>query len=123
MPKVTTKYICQSCGYEAPRWIGKCPECGAFSTFSEEKVAPVARSKGLNSSRASSDYSGGGGSRPQALSAVESTAKQRLSTGISEFDRVLGGGLVPGCMFPARNRRSKSSCAPIGWAWPATTCF
>jgi DNA repair protein RadA/Sms len=98
MAKITTKYICQSCGYESPRWVGKCPECGAFNTFAEEKVAPTARANSLSPSRSRRDYSGGSGSKPQALSAVGVTAAQRMMTGIAEFDRVLGGGLVPGSL-------------------------
>ena len=45
MAKISTKYVCQACGYESPRWIGKCPECAGFSTFTEEKV--VAKPRGI----------------------------------------------------------------------------
>jgi predicted ATP-dependent serine protease len=48
MAKITTKYICQSCGYETPRWVGKCPECGAFGTFAEEKVVTPSKKSGLS---------------------------------------------------------------------------
>jgi DNA repair protein RadA/Sms len=98
MPKITTKYICQSCGYESPRWVGKCPECGAFNTIAEEKVAPKARVNSLSAGRAGREYSGGSGSRPQSLATVGAAAAARVTTGIAEFDRVLGGGLVPGSL-------------------------
>jgi DNA repair protein RadA/Sms len=95
MAKITTKYICQACGYEAPRWMGKCSECGAFNTFAEEKVAAQPRSSlGGGASRANA----GSGARPQALSAVGAATPQRMLTGIGEFDRVLGGGVVPGSL-------------------------
>lgn len=97
MAKITTKYICQSCGYETSKWIGKCPECSAFNTFAEEKVSPVSsRSQKLSGSRDGGAYSSG--SRPQSLSSVGANAATRMMTGIAEFDRVLGGGLVPGSL-------------------------
>src|SRR5687767_5150142 len=100
MAKITTKHICQACGYEAPRWIGKCPDCGAFNTFAEERVAPAPRgSSSLAASRsASSGHGGGAWSQPQALSAVGAARPQRVLTGVAEFDRVLGGGVVPGSL-------------------------
>jgi DNA repair protein RadA/Sms len=98
MAKITTKYICQSCGYESSKWVGKCPECGAFNTFAEEKVTPTARTNSLSGGgRSARDYASNG-SKPQALSSVGVTASQRMLTGISEFDRVLGGGIVPGSL-------------------------
>lgn len=96
MAKISTKYVCQACGYESPRWIGKCPECAGFSTFAEEKV--VAKPRG------SFGGSGGGSSfstsasKPQTLASVGAHLPGRLLTGISEFDRVLGGGVVPGSL-------------------------
>ena len=97
MAKITIKYICQSCGYESSKWVGKCPECSAFNTFAEEKVAPTARTNSLSGGRSARDYAGGN-ARPQALSSVGVAAAQRMLTGIFEFDRVLGGGLVPGSL-------------------------
>jgi len=96
MAKISTKYVCQACGYNSPRWIGRCPECSAFSTFVEEKVSPAARASEKNSgfSRATSSVV----TRPQKLSDVSTQRRERLLTGITEFDRVLGGGLVSGSL-------------------------
>ncbi len=99
MPKITTKFVCQSCGYETPRWLGKCPDCGGFSTFSEEKVAPVARAGLGGASAARAVASAVGAARPQTLGSVRAQKFERLSTGISELDRVLGGGVVPGALM------------------------
>ncbi|RYG63049.1 DNA repair protein RadA, partial [bacterium] len=91
MAKISTRYVCQACGYSSAKWVGRCPECGAFSTFVEEKV--VAPSKKTSFENASK---GGGttqwSTKPQSLSSVEAHRTERLSTGMSELDRVLGGG-------------------------------
>jgi DNA repair protein RadA/Sms len=97
MARISTRYVCQSCGYEAPRWVGKCPECAAFNTFAEEKVTPVPRGAASRAPAASSTRSGSL-SRPQALSATGVSQRARLSTDVPELDRVLGGGLVPGSL-------------------------
>ncbi len=82
------KYVCQSCGYESPRWIGKCPNCGEWNTFVEEL-----REK----SRVKADRKRGKSeSKAVPLSRVDSLAEERIPTGVAEFDRVLGGGIVPG---------------------------
>ena len=96
MAKISTKYVCQACGYESPRWVGKCPECAAFNTFAEEKVTPTARTNSLGGGAARS--MGSGASKPQALSAIGATVPKRMMTGVPEFDRVLGGGVVPGSL-------------------------
>jgi DNA repair protein RadA/Sms len=103
MAKISTRFICQSCGYETPRWLGKCPECSAFNSFSEEKVAKVssgsraAAPRGISSSRDSSTSSFLS-NKPQSLSAVGAVRRERMRTGMPEFDRVLGGGVVPGSL-------------------------
>ena len=94
MAKLLTKFVCQACGHEAGRWVGKCPDCGGFSTFAEEKVSAQARSaSSLAGSRSS------GGQPPQALAKYRASPIERVSTGIEEFDRVLGGGVVPGSLI------------------------
>jgi DNA repair protein RadA/Sms len=100
MAKTSTRYVCQSCGYEASKWMGKCPECGAFSTFSEESVAPKPANRALAARHSSVRESSAPPSslRPQPLSQVTTTRRERLATGMAEFDRVLGGGLVPGSL-------------------------
>ena len=89
MPKTKSVFICQSCGYELVRWSGRCPQCQEWNTFVETAVSaprsgarkPHEELKLLN------------------LSVVGSTVASRLTTGISEFDRVLGGGMVPGSVI------------------------
>lgn len=87
-------YVCRQCGYESLRWLGRCPACQAWNTIEESKTeaAPAARTR---PGRAS----GGGrvrAGRPQSVADVDLTADSRARTGIQEFDRVLGGGVVVG---------------------------
>ena len=88
--------VCSTCGHESPRWHGRCPGCGEWNTLVEERAAPAARG-GPRAGR-SSARGGGRALRPVPLSEVEAPAVERLSTGIAELDRVLGGGLVPGSL-------------------------
>lgn len=85
--KRKTVFLCRECGYEAPKWLGRCPDCGAWNRMEEETASPPARTAA-------------GGYQPaqplSALGTIDETA--RLATGISELDRVLGGGLVPGSL-------------------------
>ena len=81
--KEKTLYVCGECGYETPRWMGKCPQCGSWNTLVEEERV-LARHTGASDTKA------------VPLKNVRAEAQQRLSTGIGELDRVLGGGLVPG---------------------------
>ncbi|MCX6138358.1 MAG: DNA repair protein RadA [Ignavibacteriales bacterium] len=82
------KYVCQSCGYISPRWTGKCPNCNEWNSFVEEAPVPakIARKSGGIPSKVA----------PVALKDVNSIADVRCPTGIAEFDRVLGGGIVAG---------------------------
>lgn len=91
MAKSNTKYVCQSCGYVSPRWIGKCPNCNEWHTFVEE--APVPASIALKSGGVSSKLN------PIPLSEVDTITDVRFPTGIAEFDRVLGGGIVSGSVI------------------------
>ncbi|MEW6227061.1 MAG: DNA repair protein RadA [Bacillota bacterium] len=88
MAKSKTRYLCQECGYETPRWLGKCPGCGEWNSFIEEVVrpAPATAGGGLAASRPI----------PIPITEVESSREYRFSSGIPELDRVLGGGIVPG---------------------------
>ena len=88
-----TLFICQDCGAQAQKWLGRCPECGAWSSLVEELVTPDQRDEGRRYGLATAT----GGSRLYADIDIAQTA--RLSTGIGEFDRVLGGGLVPGSLI------------------------
>jgi DNA repair protein RadA/Sms len=87
MPRSATVFACSACGHESPKWHGRCPGCGEWNTLVEETRA--AAPAGRRSRRAL---------RPVALGEVAAPRIERLRTGIGEFDRVLGGGLVPGCL-------------------------
>jgi DNA repair protein RadA/Sms len=94
MARATSVHVCSDCGHETPRWHGQCPGCGAWNTLVEEAIArPAARSR-----RGAGAASGGAAVRPVALGEVKAAAVARLSTGIGELDRVLGGGVVPGSL-------------------------
>ncbi|MHB1345352.1 MAG: ATPase domain-containing protein, partial [Thermoleophilia bacterium] len=88
MARIRSIFACTACGYQNPRWLGRCPDCGEWNTLVEE----------LPEARGASAAGGGAGPVPvpMTLDAVSPTAEERVSTGESELDRVLGGGLVPG---------------------------
>ncbi len=91
MAKQTSKYVCQQCGYVSARWAGKCPNCSGWNTFAEEAPTPlklVRKSGGIASKRDAIP-----------LTAVDSIADVRCVTGMPEFDRVLGGGIVNGSVI------------------------
>lgn len=90
MSRVQTKYVCQSCAYESPRWIGKCPNCDEWNTFVEEITDRSKPSKSKHSSIIKNV------SAPVPLVDVKVADEPRTSTRIPEFDRVLGGGIVAG---------------------------
>jgi DNA repair protein RadA/Sms len=92
-PKVV--FVCQECGAQSPKWMGKCVECGAWNSFVEERSAP----EGAPGAGATNRYAQFSTSTAAKLYAkVETTNAERLSSGIGEFDRVLGGGVVPGSL-------------------------
>src|SRR5258706_2792300 len=95
MPKVQTRYVCQSCGFESPRWIGRCPDCDAWNSF-EEEVRVQEKAGGLQRTSASLVPSN---QRPTPITHVAAQHQRRLPTGIGELDRVLGGGVVPGALI------------------------
>ena len=86
-----TVYACNECGSQSQKWLGRCPDCGAWNSYVEEKVTHEGKA-----ARAAGPVLGGGSAR--AYADVESIVADRLTTGIGEFDRVLGGGLVPGSL-------------------------
>ena len=92
MAKAKTYYFCQECGYQSSSWLGRCPECGKFGTFAEEvvKATPTAGTR-----RASS----AGVSTPKRIQEVTYSETKRIPTHCGEFDRVLGGGIVPGSLL------------------------
>jgi len=90
MGKAKTKWICQSCGAEAPKSLGKCPDCGAWGSFVEEVVAQ---------SSPSAEVLGVFNSVPCKINEIEISNEFRFPTGMEEFDRVLGGGIVQGSII------------------------
>ena len=97
MAKPTTKYVCSECGYECAKWMGKCPSCGEWNTLSEEKIEPATPARRVIGSSASSfDIS-----RVRRLSQIHAQDEPRIVSGIGEFDRVLGGGIVKGSVVLA----------------------
>lgn len=91
MAKITTVFICQECGHQIPKWMGKCPECMAWNSFAEEASRQPVASR--NSKRSSTP------SVLLPITEVQSIVEHRLTTGIGEFDRVLGGGMVEGSLI------------------------
>ncbi len=80
-------YVCQSCGYQTPKWLGRCPDCGQWNSLVEEvAVARVKKPGGFNADE------------PQAINAISLSPELRLKSGMVEFDRTLGGGVVPGSL-------------------------
>lgn len=90
--KQKTIFLCSDCGYESPKWYGKCPSCGAWNTLSEYKVKPETATRGV----LVADHRGTGQNKPTLLSDIDSATESRFQSGIGELDRVLGGGAVHG---------------------------
>ena len=93
MAKSKTIYVCSECGYETPRWLGRCPDCGSWNTLTEQESAPAAELPEKKLKRAP-----GGGADPLRIDEIPDEAMLRRSTGIGELDRVLGGGIVEGSL-------------------------
>jgi DNA repair protein RadA/Sms len=86
--KLKTVFACQACGFASSKWLGRCPDCGEWNSFMEEREALVAAAPGMRET----------GSRPKPYSLVDGAEAERIPSGIGEFDRVLGGGIVPGSL-------------------------
>ena len=91
MAKSKSVYFCQSCGAESSKWIGRCPACGEWNTYLEQIVS--------KKSKSSHDSYSAEKQNPQKISEVKSKKEGRISTKMSELDRILGGGLVPGSVI------------------------
>ena len=83
-------FFCQECGFESAKWMGQCPGCRAWNSFVEE---PVIKSSGKSSGKSISS-----GEKPVTLDEIETSETERISSGMAELDRVLGGGIVPGSL-------------------------
>jgi len=93
MAKAKTKFVCQECGTESPKWLGKCPGCLAWNTFVEE-TETVVRTAGVGGGALASTKE-----RPRAITDIAVTKEPRIDAGSGELNRVLGGGLVPGSLI------------------------
>src|ERR671912_1983015 len=90
-PKIV--FVCQECGSQAPKWLGRCPDCGAWNSLVEERPQ-----ENLGVSAAHRYSLAGTAASARLYAEIEIAHHARLSTGIDEFDRVLGGGIVPGSL-------------------------
>jgi DNA repair protein RadA/Sms len=86
-----TIFVCQSCGHQSGKWLGKCPECGEWNSLVEERARQTKKASGRNGFRLRDITA-------VAYSDIESQDDVRISSGVTEFDRVLGGGIVPGTL-------------------------
>ena len=91
MAKLKTVYVCQNCGIDVPKWVGKCPSCGAWNSIVEHKISKSNKSQKVNSFHDKA--------KPQAISEINIKEEHRLLSGINEFDRIIGGGFVPGSVI------------------------
>lgn len=95
MAKTRTSFFCQSCGYESPKWLGKCPSCESWNSFVEETISKDLAPKNEWRQQSGKERS----SRPRTLDEVESGNEVRIITPDAELNRVLGGGIVPGSLI------------------------
>ena len=91
MAKSKTIFVCNECGYESAKWLGKCPACNAWNSFYEEKLVKEKDGSFISDKKTKS-------SKPTTLNSIEGKEATRTSTGVGELDRVLGGGLVKGSL-------------------------
>ena len=94
MAKAKTYYFCSECGYQSASWLGRCPECGKFGTFSEEVIQAS-----TGGSKAAKSAVGTVQSAPKRIEEISYSRTHRIPTRNGEFDRVLGGGIVPGSLL------------------------
>lgn len=92
MAKTKVKFICQSCGYESPKWMGKCPGCGEWNKMTEEILKPASPHKAVFA------HSSQTLQKPSPITTIETTQEPRIFTNSKEFNRVLGSGIVKGSL-------------------------
>ena len=91
--KQESVFFCNNCGYESKKWLGQCPSCKSWGTFSEEPII-----KNVSASRTAAAGTGRRTIKPVPISNINADAEERIATGFEEFERVLGGGIVPGSL-------------------------
>src|SRR5690242_14331859 len=96
--KTKVVYACQECGAQSQKWLGRCAECGAWNSLVEERALPAAAGAGAAAASAGARYSLAATAGPRLYEDIDTVVSARLPTGIDEFDRVLGGGVVPGSL-------------------------
>src|SRR3954453_2646915 len=96
--KSITIFCCQECGAQSSKWLGRCADCGAWNSLVEERATPAVAGGGAPAAAAGSRYSLAATAGPRLYEDIDTVTSERLSTGIGEFDRVLGGGVVPGSL-------------------------
>ena len=94
MPKSKTIYVCSQCGYETPRWLGRCPDCGAWNSLQEQDNVEPQAQEPKKLKRAP-----GGATDPMRIDEIPEESMLRRTSGIGELDRVLGGGIVEGSLI------------------------
>jgi DNA repair protein RadA/Sms len=94
--KARVVFVCQACGHQSPKWLGRCPGCDTWSSLVEE-AAPQSSAQAAQAARKSGRV--GGFAQAQRLADIGGSDTARLTTGIAELDRVLGGGLVSGALM------------------------
>lgn len=92
MAKTKTKFVCQECGYETTKWMGRCPSCNQWNTLVEEMETPSA-GKGERRS-----FNENNNQQPQSITKITGDQEPRIKTSMEELNRVLGGGIVPGSL-------------------------
>src|ERR1700674_1582323 len=98
MPKLRTKYLCQQCGGEQSKWMGKCPDCGAWNTLEEVTDLPQSPAQQRRQTLMGGASVAQGTHTPIMLPSIKPLSQTRVSVGYAEMDRVLGGGLVAGSL-------------------------
>jgi len=93
--KTKTVFACQECGAQSPKWLGRCPECSAWNSLVEERPLPERATAGA---AGAPRYSLAAAAGPQLYAEIDTVVAERITTGVAEFDRVLGGGVVPGSL-------------------------
>ena len=98
MAKANTVFVCNECGYESAKWLGKCPACNSWNSFFEQKILKDDKKSVGSNSKERKNIT------PSKLNLVEAKETIRTSTGFEELDRVLGGGIVKGSLILLRWR-------------------